>query len=432
MHFSFKHVLLSSVSLIMALTLTATADTIVKADICLNQQWFYSRSPLIVGANFENPGAEVKADMYVALEIQGRFFFYPKFTEDVASTPVTIAHGKYLQPLISGNLSRPSADADLSWYIVLTEPGTTNVIASDVQPMAVRQASGPGVNEVEVPAGYYVRGSENPLNETYLADQAPRRKLWMSGFYMDKYEVSNREYQEFMDAGGYSNPLYWSKEGWDWKMDLDRNQNISITEPNNWGNSYIQSGPNYPDFPVSGVSYYEAEAFANWKGKRLPWEAEWEKAARHAEPSPGQTEDRLYPWGDLFICDFVNYYSCGGRTKVEIDALPGGASFYGCEQMAGNVWEWVKDWYYPTYYDEQNGRGVPSPDADPTGPANPVPFQNINFRIWRGGSFQYALIHTEPVVLRCTNRFGREGGGTFGAYSSNRYIFTGFRCARDK
>lgn len=152
-------------------------------------------------------------------------------------------------------------------------------------------------------------------------------------YWIDQYPVTNEKYRAFILAGGYGNQRYWSKEGWEWKTE------DNITVPEFWNDTIW----NKSDYPVVGVSYYEAEAYATWAGKRLPTEREWEKAARGED-------GRKYPWGDEFDknrCNSSNIFLLGGHT-TPVTQYPKGVSPYGCYDMAGNVCEWCADWYDET------------------------------------------------------------------------------------
>jgi formylglycine-generating enzyme required for sulfatase activity len=160
-----------------------------------------------------------------------------------------------------------------------------------------------------------------------------------AGFWMDKFEVTNTAFQSFKADGGYQTRAYWSAAGWDWLQQ----QSADLLPRYCLGN--------VPENPVACVSWYEAEAYAHWRGGRLPTEAEWEYAAR----SP---QSLIYPWGNDFDAARCNVVASTGLKPV--GSYPAGASWVGALDMAGNVMEWVQDWL-----------GNYSADAadNPTGPA---------------------------------------------------------------
>jgi formylglycine-generating enzyme required for sulfatase activity len=190
---------------------------------------------------------------------------------------------------------------------------------------------------VLIPAGEFQMGDS--LDGMSLA--LPVHTVYLDAFYIDIYEVTNAQYKKFMDAKGYEAPYYWN----------DPNYNA----PNN---------------PVVGVSWNDAKAYADWVGKRLPTEAEWEKSAR------GGLVGKRYPWGDTLTRDDANYDGTGGKD-VWITSSPVGSfapNGYGLYDMAGNVYEWCADWYDDNYY-------ANSPKSNPTGPSSG------KYRVLRGGSW---------------------------------------------
>lgn len=167
-----------------------------------------------------------------------------------------------------------------------------------------------GSNDVDREALAVQYGSRKP----WFANERPQRKVTLPEFYMDRTEVTNKQYKEFVEATGHKPPTNWS-------------------------------GTSYPaqlaDHPVAFVNWHDADAYCKWRKKRLPTEAEWEKAARG-------TDGRQFPWGNEFDLKKVNTIGeFSGATPAGF--LPEGKSPYGAVDMAGNVQEWVEDWYkqYP-------------------------------------------------------------------------------------
>jgi formylglycine-generating enzyme required for sulfatase activity/3',5'-cyclic AMP phosphodiesterase CpdA/energy-coupling factor transporter ATP-binding protein EcfA2 len=213
---------------------------------------------------------------------------------------------------------------------------------------------------VEVKAGPFTRGSKK--GEGY-DDERPAREIYLDAFEIGKYPVTNREFKNFVDDGGYEKKEFWTQEGWQWR------EKKNISEPLYWHDRKW----NGSNFPVVGISWYEATAFCKWLSHkagqqyRLPTEAEWEKAARG-------TGGRVYPWGDEFDEKKCNSGELGlGRTSP-VGIFPEGKSQCECLDMAGNVWEWCFDWFSGSYYEK-------SPDRNPTGPSKGAS------RVLRGGSW---------------------------------------------
>ncbi|MCP4213755.1 MAG: formylglycine-generating enzyme family protein, partial [bacterium] len=177
-----------------------------------------------------------------------------------------------------------------------------------------------------------------------------------------KYPVTNGEYKCFIEDGGYDTEAAWCADGWQW-VTVEKRQFPLFCSDAKW---------NGANFPVVGISWYEADAYARWlsnkTGKQycLPTEAQWEKAACGAN-------GREYPWGDSIDENRCNYNECGlGRTSP-LGMFPAGESPYGCMDMAGNVWEWGADWGNRDYYKT-------GPDKNPQGPGSG------GSRVLRGGS----------------------------------------------
>jgi iron(II)-dependent oxidoreductase len=189
---------------------------------------------------------------------------------------------------------------------------------------------------VLIPGGEFIMGKNTP-NPT---DWQPEHKVSVDAFYMDKYEVTNSQYSAFCKATG--TPL-----------------------PEFWGEKRFKCGPDFPDHPVTGVSFFDAEKYAKWAGKRLPTEAEWEYAARGGLPAAS------YPWGENVDSTKVNYGKRYGGT-LRVGTLP--PNGYGLYDITGNVWEWTTDFYSDSYYSV-------SPAKNPAGPAGG------RFKVIRGGSW---------------------------------------------
>jgi serine/threonine protein kinase len=219
--------------------------------------------------------------------------------------------------------------------------GASSTIRSEPSPAGVAQVTtviGPdGKEYVHIPAGEFWMGS------TYDSD-APRRKLYLDGFYISRYPVTNAEYHAFVEATHYLPPQHWRDGVYtSWEADL----------------------------PVVYVNWHDAAAYCRWAGGRLPTEAEWEKAARG-------TDERRYPWGNTFDPKRCNSREGGKGAATPMGKYsPAGDSPYGVGDMAGNVWEWVLDWYAPAYGDPAIGGLARNPMGPGTGKA----------KVIRGGSY---------------------------------------------
>ena len=193
---------------------------------------------------------------------------------------------------------------------------------------------------IYIPEGYFQMGRSSGGRQ----DARPLHFVFTSAYYIDKYEVSNAQYKEFVDATGYTEPPFWNDEKF-----------------------------NPPNHPVVGVTWEDAMAYARWRGGRLPTEAEWEKAARG-------TDGRLFPWGSKwekgFFFYFVNIYGEDDNFAftAPVTYFEGSRSPFGIFNMAGNVWEWCLDWYQKDYYRI-------SPERNPEGPGPGV------MKVLRGGSW---------------------------------------------
>lgn len=187
-----------------------------------------------------------------------------------------------------------------------------------------------------VPEGDVVVGQGGPWDEegTEVAGFAVR----VEAFYLDRYAVSNRQYQQFVDAGGYEQLGLWDPEILPGLMDFVD----SSGQPGPRGWRHGSYPPGQADHPVVGLSWYEATAFARWVGKRLATDPEWEKAASWpAQMSASARAQRRYPWGDVMDRGRANLWGSGPKTIVPVDHFAEGSSVGGIIQMVGNVWEWT-------------------------------------------------------------------------------------------
>ncbi len=253
---------------------------------------------------------------------------------------------------------------------------------------------------ISIPAGSFLMGNNG--NEPYsYSNELPQHSITLSAYSIGKYEVTRNQYRQFMTAGGYDNSSYWSAAGWSWKVSNSRTEPYWWAASQSWGippGVFTQTDNN----PVVGVSYYEAEAFCNWAGGYLPTEAQWERAARWTG-----THANVYPWGDIWNQEYCNNYSDTVFPRYQTSPVGSYLNYpspSGCQDMAGNVGEWCKDWYMSNYY-------ATGPSIDPQGP------ESGSYHIVRGGDWV-----TTAAYSRCAYRYNEAPG----SYGTNR----GFRLAR--
>ncbi|MEI5009526.1 ergothioneine biosynthesis protein EgtB [Streptomyces sp. NPDC058423] len=258
--------------------------------------------------------------------------------------------------------------------------------------------------EVLVPAGPFTMGTS--AEPWALDNERPAHHRQVDAFLIDTTPVTNGAFQAFVADGGYTDERWWAPEGWDQIRKHD------IGAPLFWrreGGQWLRrrfgvTEPVPEDEPVLHVSWYEADAYARWAGRRLPTEAEWEKAARH-DPASGRS--RRYPWGDEDPTPGRANLGQRHLRPAPAGAYPEGASPLGVRQLIGDVWEWTSSDFLP----------YPGFAAFPYREYSEV-FFGPGHKVLRGGSFA-----VDPVACR----------GTFRNWDLpvRRQIFSGFRTARD-
>jgi formylglycine-generating enzyme required for sulfatase activity len=301
--------------------------------------------------------------LFLALAVlAARARIWPLVRPTVKPTPTQIAQGQQTPTATAVRATRPPAATPApapSRTQALASTATlvpSAVAGTPVQAVATKVLEPSGITLVYVPAGEFLMGSAD-TDTAAGSDEKPQHTVYLDGYWIGQTEVTNAQFGKFMDAGGYSRPEYWTDEGWQWK------ESATITQPLYWTNPQW----NKADDPVVGVSWYEAAAYAQWAGARLPTEAEWEYAARGGPLSRGY----VYAGGNNV--DTVAWY--GGNSEDRTHGVGGkAANELGLYDMSGNVWECCEDWYGENYYAQ-------SPRENPRGPLSGLS------RVLRGGSW---------------------------------------------
>ncbi|MBT5028833.1 MAG: SUMF1/EgtB/PvdO family nonheme iron enzyme [Nitrospinaceae bacterium] len=243
-------------------------------------------------------------------------------------------------------------------------------------------------NMVFVPQGPFSMGFEIENDHEWGdIDEDPVHEVTLSPYWIDKYEVTSAEFAEFLNSNLDSAHRY-----------IEITPSVTIKKLEN----QYQPRPGLENLPANRVSWYGADAYCRWKGKRLPTEAEWEKAARG-------NDQRIFPWGNEYpdnsrVTFRRKFSELGFKAMEPVDSMPQGVSPYGVHHMAGNVWEWVDDWFGSATYEDEEQK-------DPTGPETGVS------KVLRGGNWYY-----KAYYMRTTYRFNEK--------PDQFNIWQGFRCAQ--
>jgi formylglycine-generating enzyme required for sulfatase activity len=269
--------------------------------------------------------------------------------------------------------------------------------------LRVNLGGGVDMEFVRVLAGEFWMGSDPQVDDRAQADEQPQHKVYLDEYLMGKYPVTVEQFGVFLKADRYE---------WDWMSAEEKAKKRKHPLYYDWDEMSTQEMAKKSFHPVSFVSQKDARAFCNWMSKesgrkvRLPTEAEWEKAARG-------TDGRIYPWGNGG--DARGFCNCGGflGDTIWVGGYPQGDSPYGCAEMAGNVWEWVADWYAADYYKN-------SPACNPVEANGPLAFHDTC--VLRGGAWFNCAWE-----VRAAARFERTSSTRYSSFGSGSGF--GFRCA---
>jgi len=299
------------------------------------------------------------------------------------------------------------------YFLFVRLPEVQNRYIIDINQIKTKIRETDGMVMVYIPAGEFEMGYhgfwwEKPYRRLNYHDyETPKHKVYLDDYWIDQTEVTVAMFRKFVVATGYQTTA--EREGWGkpW-IRGPHEEEWRIVEGVDWQHPLGPNSHAEDNHPVCQVSWEDAAAYCDWVGAKLPTEAQWEKAARG-------TDGRIYPWGNQFDGNLLNYcdtqsptsrshytdYDDGYAIFAPVGSYPDGASPYGVLDMAGNLWEWVFDWYDADYY--QN-----SPDKNPLGP------ENGEDKTMRGGSWY------DVTWVLCVFRHQNP--------VTDRYSDVGFRC----
>ena len=347
----------------------------------------------------KHPGKYQKIQLVIGLSAVMIFLFTACSTTAIVEQPTPIPSVMDLLP--TATLQTPSTLVELASQSTppdntATPLPVTPTVSPTVQPAIGSSRTGEvdGMVQVFVPAGEFLMGSTDPEARNTTKNgraypEIPQHTVYLDSYWIDKYEVTNSQYALCVDAGVCGPP--WV--------------NNSYTYANYFGS------PEFKDYPIIWVTWYQARGYCEWAGRRLPTEAEWEKAARG-------TDGQKYPWGNEPVsgeranfCD-INCtrnianprYDDGFPDTAPVGSFPAGASPYGAMDMSGNVWEWVSTLIQPYPYDAADGRE----DLDAPGE-----------RTWRGGPWSNGYWWMRSSVR-------------YRSVPEYKWYVLGFRCASSK
>lgn len=299
--------------------------------------------------------------LFIAIVITG--YFIQKYNKNQTTLQITqkdfIDNSKKLAMLETKLQELETIKQDLETQLSTAEQKIQNTESEKKKLMAELQAVKKPVAPKGIPSDMIlVDAGEFTMGNPEIGDQ---HKVYLNAFYIDKYEVTNEQYVKFLNTIGTHDGYINLDSGY---CKIEKIEGVYV----------VKKG--YEKHPVVEVSWNGANMYAKWAGKRLPTEAEWEKAAKG-------TNGRKYPWGDTFDRNKCNVSM---QRTMPVGSYPEGRSPYGCYDMAGNAWEWTADWYDSDYYKN-------SPSVNPNGP------NSGNFRVWRGGS-----LFGNQLTTQCSTR----------------------------